>query len=106
MPINFWLTPHIIERLKKERGVDDVEAYLKMDIRFIDYQAQPEENDFSRYTKDFPENTTVDSWGCGQMPVGLYHFYKDQYPMMDKVKSIADLEQYPFPERRTMCGKK
>ena len=50
VPTYLWLTPHLIERLEKERGADDYEEYLKMDIRFVKYSAVPEDNDFSVYS--------------------------------------------------------
>ena len=42
VPVYLWLTPHLIDRLEKERGVKNYEEYLKMDIRFVDYKAKPE----------------------------------------------------------------
>lgn len=101
VPIYLWLTPHLIERLEKERGVKDYEEYLKMDIRFVDYKAKPEEKDYSAYTKDFHPQAIVDNWGCGTYPVGYYHFTKAQCPMKS-FSTIKDVENYPFPEFRTM----
>ena len=40
VPLYLWLTPHLIERLEKERGVQNYEEYLNMDIRFVDYKAR------------------------------------------------------------------
>jgi uroporphyrinogen decarboxylase len=101
VPIYLWLTPHLIERLEKERGVKNYEEYLKMDIRFVDYKAKPEEKDYSAYTKDFHPQSTIDNWGCGTYPVGYYHFTKAQCPMKS-LSTINDVENYPFPEFRPM----
>lgn len=97
VPIYLWLTPHLIERLEKERGVKNHEEYLKMDIRFVDYKAEPEEIDHKAYTGDFHTGTTVDKWGCGTYPVGYYHFTKAECPMRS-CSTIKDVEDYPFPE--------
>ena len=101
VPIYLWLTPHLIERLEKERGVKNYEEYLKMDIRFADYKAKPEEKDYSAYTKDFHPQSNIDNWGCGTYPVGYYHFTKVQCPMKS-FSTIKDVENYPFPEFRPM----
>ena len=101
VPIYLWLTPHLIERLEEERGVKNYEEYLKMDIRFVDYKAKPEENDYGAFTKDFHSLSTVDNWGCGTYPVGYYHFTKAQCPMKG-FSTIKDIEKYPFPEFRPM----
>jgi len=97
VPIYLWLTPHLIERLEKERGVKNYEDYLKMDIRFVDFLASTVEKDYGAYTKDFHAQTTVDDWGCGTYPVGYYHFTKAQNPMKG-FRTIKDIENYPFPE--------
>lgn len=97
VPIYLWLTPHLIERLEKERGVKDYEEYLKMDIRFADYKSKPEENDYCAFTKDFHPLSTIDNWGCGTYPAGYYHFTKAQCPMKS-FSTIKDIENYPFPE--------
>ena len=96
VPVYLWLTPHLIERLEKERGVKDCEEYMKMDIRFAEFKAKEETNDFSAYTKSFHPGTTVDKWGCGTYPVGYYHFTKAQCPMKD-IAGVKDVEDYPFP---------
>jgi uroporphyrinogen decarboxylase len=98
VPVYLWLTPHICDRLRDERGAENVEDYLRMDLRMADYAAQTESNDFSAYTKGFPANTTVDEWGCGTYPVGFYHFTKAVCPM-ERVTSVAEVERYPFPDR-------
>jgi uroporphyrinogen decarboxylase len=97
VPVYLWLTPHLIEKLEVERGIQDYEEYLKMDIRFVDYQAMPEEKDHSAYTKDFHPETTIDNWGCGTYPVGYFHFTKAQCPMQH-FSTINEVEDYPFPE--------
>lgn len=98
VPTYLWLTPHIEERLRTERGVDDPQTYLGMDIRMVDYCARPEANDFSAYTGNYPPNTTVDDWGCGTFPVGYYHFTKAVAPL-GAAASVAEVEQYPIPRR-------
>jgi uroporphyrinogen decarboxylase len=98
VPIFLWLTPHIIERFKNERGAEDVEEHLGMDLRMVDYCAKPEWNDFAPYTTDFPDNTTFDDWGCGTYPVGYYHFTKAVCPMAH-ITTLEEVEQYPFPRR-------
>ncbi len=98
VPIYLWLTPHIVERFKKERDAEDVEESLCMDLRMIDYIARPESNDFSAYTRDFPPNTTIDAWGCGTYPVGYYHFTKAVCPLAHAT-TVAEVEDYPFPRR-------
>jgi len=101
VPIYLWLTSHLIDRLENERRVINYEEYLKMDIRFVDYKAKPEENVFDAYTRDFHPLTTVDNWGCGTYPVGYYHFTKAQCPMK-LCSTIKDVEDYPFPEPSPM----
>ncbi|MCU0961707.1 MAG: hypothetical protein MUF48_16555 [Pirellulaceae bacterium] len=98
VPIYLWLTPHIIERLKQERGVETPEDGLQMDLRMVDYVACPESADFTPFTRDFPENTTVDEWGCGTFPVGFYHFTKAVCPLAH-VTTVAQVADYPFPRR-------
>ena len=98
VPMNLWLTPYLIQRMKQERGAEDVEAYLSMDIRFIGYRAKPEQNDFSTYTADFRSDAAVDDWGCGTYPVGTYHFTKAEHPMKH-VAAVEEVERYPFPRR-------
>ena len=73
VPIYMWLTPFIVDRLKKERGADDPEDSLGMDLRMVDYHAAPENNDFSAYTADFPANTTVTRCITWQVPPGAGH---------------------------------
>jgi len=99
VPIYLWLTPALIERLKNERGVEDYEAYLKMDIRFAEYRGLEEHRDFSAYTKHFHPSTTVDDWGCGTFPVGYFHFTKAQCPL-ERATSVEEVRNYPFPQRR------
>jgi len=101
VPIYLWLTPHIVERLKNERGADDPEDYLRMDLRMVDYAAAPETSDFSAYTTGFPPNTTVDDWGCGTYPVGYYHFTKAVCPL-EHITTVAEVEAYPFPRRAAL----
>jgi uroporphyrinogen decarboxylase len=98
VPVYFWLAPHIVERLQSERGVTNPEEYLHMDMRMVDYVAQPEQQDRSAYTKAFPPNTTINDWGCGSYPVGYYHFTKAVCPMAG-FTSADQVEAYPFPER-------
>ncbi len=98
VPTFLWLTPHIEERLRTERGADDPQAYLGMDIRMVDYRAQPERNDFSAYTTEFPPDAAVDEWGCGAYPVGYFHFTKAVAPLKPDA-TITDAEQYPIPHR-------
>ncbi len=101
VPFYLWLTPHLIERLERERGVKNYEEYLKMDIRFVDYKAKPEENNHYAYTRNFHPLTTVDNWGCGTYPVGYYHFTKAQCPMKG-FSTMKDVKNYPFPEFSAM----
>jgi uroporphyrinogen decarboxylase len=98
VPIYLWLTPMLIERLQRERGVEDFETYLGMDIRFAGYCALPEDLDFSAYTEQFHPGTAVDGWGCGTYPVGYYHFTKAQCPL-ERAISIEEIRDYPFPLR-------
>lgn len=98
VPIYLWLTPHIVDRLRRERGAEDPEDYLGMDLRMVDYAAAPESSDFTPYTGSFPENTTVDAWGCGTYPVGYYHFTKAVCPLAG-ISTVEDVERYPFPSR-------
>jgi len=99
VPTYLWLTPALVERLRQERGVDDHEAYLNMDLRFAGYCAPEEPGDFSAYTGCYHPDTTVDVWGCGTYPVGYYHFTKAQCPL-ESATSAADIRGYPFPERQ------
>ena len=96
VPIYLWLTPALVERLEKERGVEDFETYLGMDIRLAGYCALAEERDFSAYTENFHPGTVVDDWGCGTYPVGYYHFTKAQCPL-ERVTEIEEIRDYPFP---------
>ena len=104
VPTYLWLTPYLIERLKKERQVKDYEDYLKMDIRFVKYHAESESKDFSAYTKNFHPGSIIDNWGCGTYPVGYYHFTRAQYPMKD-LTTVRDIELYPFPEQKPLLEK-
>lgn len=98
VPIYLWLTPALVERLERERGVEDFESYLGMDIRFVGYCAQAEDLDYSAYTGHFHPGTAVDDWGCGTYPVGYYHFTKAQCPL-ERATSIEEIRDYPFPRR-------
>ncbi|MBT4502128.1 MAG: hypothetical protein HOC74_30630 [Gemmatimonadetes bacterium] len=98
VPIYLWLTPTLSERLQRERGVEDFETYLGMDIRFAGYCSLGEELDFSAYTGHFHPDTAVDDWGCGAYPVGYYHFTKAQCPL-ERAISIGEIRDYPFPRR-------
>ena len=98
VPIYLWLTPALIERLQRERNVEDFETYLGMDIRFAGYCALAEELDFSAYTEHFHPETAVDDWGCGTYTVGYYHFTKAQCPL-ERATSIEEIRDYPFPRR-------
>lgn len=98
VPTYLWLTPALIERLRIERGVDDCETYLHMDIRFAEYRAQDEHRDFSPYMGHYHPGTTVDAWGCGTYPVGYYHFTKAQCPL-ESAGSVEGIRAYPFPEQ-------
>lgn len=98
VPMNLWLTSYLIEKMKDERGVEDVEEYLRMDLRFVPYDAKPEENDFSMYTTHFRSDTVVDDWGCGAYPVGYYHFTKAEHPMKS-LTTVEEVERYPLPKR-------
>jgi len=101
VPIYMWLTPFIVDRIKNERGADDAEDYLRMDIRMANYEAAPEDIDFSRYTADFPPNTNIDPWGGGSYPVGYYHYTKDVCPMKN-FTSVDEVREYPFPKREPL----
>lgn len=96
VPTYMWLTPHIEQRLKHERGAENVEDFLGLDIRMVDYRAAEEQIDFSPYTCDFPSNSTVDAWGCGTFPVGYYHFTKAVCPM-EAFTTVEQVAGYPFP---------
>jgi len=98
VPIYLWLAPHLEKRLLEERGVEDVEESLNMDLRFVQYAAEPEEIDFSPYAAGYPPDTWIDSWGVGYQPVGFYHFTNTYHPMKD-FKMIEEIAQYPFPQR-------
>lgn len=98
VPIYLWLTPHIVERFRAERGAEDPEDHLGMDIRMAPYAALAESSDFARYTAGYPPGTTVDEWGCGTFPVGYYHFTKAVAPLDDRA-TVSDIEGYPFPLR-------
>jgi uroporphyrinogen decarboxylase len=103
VPTYLWLTPDIVQRLRDDRGVDDCEAYLGMDIRFAGYVAREEELDHSPYTGHFHPDTSVDVWGCGTYPVGYYHFTKAQCPL-ESATSVAEVRDYPFPQRHPDVG--
>lgn len=98
VPAYLWLTPHLVDRLRNERGVEDHESYLRMDIRMANYHAVPEEIDFSPYTAHYPPNTTVNPWGSGAFEVGYYHFTKAVHPI-EHFSMVAEVEAYPFPKR-------
>ena len=98
VPIYLWLTPFIVQRLKGERGAEDAEDYLRMDLRMASYCCEDEKIDFSPYTADFPPATTVDAWGCGTFPVGHYHFTRAVCPMAG-VTTADQVAEYPFPRR-------
>jgi len=99
VPMYLWLAPYLERRLRVERGVEDVEEYLNMDIRFVQYVAQPEDPDFSPYTGDYPSDAWIDAWGVGYQLTGTYHFTHAFHPMQD-FETIEEIEQYPFPERQ------
>jgi len=103
VPVYMWLTPHLVDRLRHERGAEDVEDYLGMDLRMVDYVARPESNDFAAYTEGFPENATIDEWGCGTYPVGYYHFTKALAPI-PHFTTVDEVERYPFPKREPDPG--
>ena len=98
VPMNIRLVPYLIENLREKHGVEDIEEYLKMDIRYVEYNAKMEESDFSAYTANFHHDTVMDDWGCGTYPVGYYHFTKAEHPMKD-ILTIKEIEKYPFPKR-------
>jgi len=100
VPMYLWLAPHLEKRLWDERGVEDVEEYLDMDIRFVQYATQPEEMDFSPYTKNYPSDVWIDAWGVGYQPTGTYHFTNTFHPMKD-FETIENVERYPFPRRES-----
>jgi uroporphyrinogen decarboxylase len=97
IPMNLWLPPRIIERLKDEYGIDDFASYFKTDLRFIDYKTVDKPKDYSRYTKEFHPETWINNWGCGYYRVGHFHFTKGQHPMKN-FTTIKEVEEYPFPE--------
>lgn len=98
VPMYLWLAPHLEKRLWDQRRIEDVEAYLDMDIRFVQYVAQPEDPDFSSYTSDYPPDAWIDAWGVGYQQTGTYHFTKTFHPMRN-FETIGEIERYPFPER-------
>jgi uroporphyrinogen decarboxylase len=98
VPMYLWLSPHIEKRLMEERGVSDVEVFMNMDIRFVQYAALPEQIDFLPYTASYPADTWIDAWGVGYQPVGYYHFTNTFHPMKD-FKTIAEIADYPIPQR-------
>jgi uroporphyrinogen decarboxylase len=98
VPMYLWLAPHLEKRLRDERGVEDVEEYLNMDIRFVQYVAQPEDPDFTTYTENYPSDAWVDAWGVGYQMTGTYHFTQAFHPMRN-FETIEEVRQYPFPER-------
>jgi len=99
VPRYLWLTPALVQQLREERGVEDHEAYLGMDLRFVEYRAEEENLDFTAYVAGFHPGTTVDAWGCGTYPVGYYHFTKAQCPL-ESADTVAQIRAYPFPRRR------
>jgi uroporphyrinogen decarboxylase len=103
-PMNMWLTPHLVARLKNERGAEDFQDCLKMDLRFSEYHAVLEKNDFSKRTRDFHPGASVDAWGCGSYPVGYYHYAKSEHPLKG-LDSAEEIDDYPFPALRPELGK-
>jgi uroporphyrinogen decarboxylase len=99
VPIYLWLSPHLEKQYLDKYGVEDVEEYLNLDIRFVQYIAQQEHPDFSSYTSAYPVDAWVDAWGVGYQPVGHYHFTHTFHPMKD-FTTIAEVEGYPFPTRK------
>jgi len=103
VPIHLSLTPFLVERLRKERGAESPEDFLRMDLRFAPYRAVPEETDFSRYTADFPPDAGVDEWGCGWRPVGYFHFTRTLNPM-EEFSSVQEVQDYPLPKRQPVVA--
>jgi len=96
VPIDLRLTPFLVERLRKERGVEDYEEFAGLDLRRAPYHAVHEEIDHSQYTAGYPENASVNIWGCGSFPVGYYHFMKDVSPM-EGFTTVREVAEYPLP---------
>jgi len=98
VPMYLWLAPYLEKRLRDERGVEDVEDYLNLDIRFVQYVAQLEDPDFTPYTQHYPSDAWIDAWGVGYQLTGTYHFTNTFHPMKD-FETIEEVKRYPFPKR-------
>ena len=96
VPFCIRLTPHIEQRLREERGIENLEDHAGMDLRFVRYCAVPEEIDHSAYTADYPPDAKVDLWGEGVRPVGFFHFAQGLHPMA-AFTSAEQVAEYPLP---------
>ena len=96
VPFCIRLTPFIEQRLREERGIENLEEHAGMDVRFVRYHARPEEIDHSAYTAGYPPDARVDCWGEGVRPVGYFHFAQGIHPMAG-FTSAQEVADYPLP---------
>ena len=98
VPLSIRLTSFLIQRLRTERGVEDPDDFLRVDLRSAPYHAEPEDIDFSAYTARYPDDAGVSNWGVGQRPVGYFHFSQRINPMRGFTEA-REVAEYPFPAR-------
>lgn len=98
------LAPALHEAFKQRTGQGDVATWFRSDFRGVSFKPPGTLPDFSEYFADaeVPYHFALSSdyqaeWGVATVDAGYYHFGAPLHPMRN-LKSLQDVEKYPFPD--------
>lgn len=83
----------------EKTGIENYREYFGIESREIMLNPTQKKADYLRYFKEpLPSGTWIDAeWGIGNVPGSQHHFTRYLHPLQD-LKTIKELEEYPFPD--------
>ena len=101
VPVEFSLCPFLMERMRKELGVEDYQEYFQFpwrrveDIKLVDHDVEQ----YRRfYMRPLAEGADIDTWGVGheKSPNSMHMTYM-RHPL-ENAEDLEDFLDYPFPD--------
>ncbi|MDR3710535.1 MAG: uroporphyrinogen decarboxylase family protein [Capsulimonadaceae bacterium] len=97
VPRHIGLEWHVVERLQKEVGANDLSGLIRNDTLGIGPKPTVLKNDYSSYFAT--PNVTWDEWGRGRIWDEGRYYAEYLYPL-EHAETIDELASYPWPDLR------
>lgn len=99
VPWGMSLCKSLVQKLKKERGVEDFRTYYELPYRYVSLRPTRLRDQYTAYypAGTLPENARIDEWGVAHVPAGLAHFSSMRHPM-ENFTTAKEVWDFPAPD--------